>query len=81
MNAIATIKNGIQARAYAGEIEGGADVLEYVGGGVVVSILIAALFVFGNMMGNTINVTGSNISTWFNTTVNTATGTAGKVPA
>lgn len=69
MNAIATVKNGIAARAYAGEIENGADVLEYVGGIVVAAVLIAALLIFGNMMSNSVNSTGSKINTWFSNSV------------
>ena len=74
MKAIATINNGIQARAYAGEIEGGADVLEYVGGIVVAAVLISAMIIFGKLLSGTINTTGTNINNWFNTTTSGVVG-------
>lgn len=78
MNAIETIKGGIQARAYAGEIEGGADVLEYIGGIIVAALLIAAVLTFGNKMSTSVNTTGTKIDTWFNTVTGAATPTLPK---
>ena len=75
MNALAIIKSGIQARAYAGEIEGGADVLEYIGGIIVAALLIAALLIFGNLMSNSVNSVGNKINGWFTNVTNTVNPT------
>ena len=64
--------NSIRNRVYAGEIAGGADTVEYVIVAIVAVIIGAALVAFGNKMQQQMTLTGSSISSWFESARNAA---------
>lgn len=64
--------NSIRNRVYAGEIAGGADTVEYVIVAIVAVIIGAALIAFGNKMQQQMTLTGSSISSWFESARNAA---------
>lgn len=71
--------NSIRNRVYAGEIDGGADTVEYVIVAIVAVVIGAALIAFGNQMRSQMDQTGNSITKWFTSARDAAGNSANKI--
>lgn len=71
--------NSIRNRVYAGEIDGGADTVEYVIVAIVAVVIGAALIAFGNQMRSQMDQTGNSIAKWFTSARDAAGNSANKI--
>ena len=71
--------NSIRNRVYAGEIDGGADTVEYVIVAIVAVVIGAALIAFGNQMRDQMDKTGDSISQWFDGARKAANNSANQI--